>query len=180
ISFLRTQAPVRHVVPPHEPNVLGRIVKAFVLEPKGPTQGTPPRTVAPAPTVEYGRYLANSVANCNGCHTRRDMRTGAEIGPAFGGGAEIESATEAGRTFVTPNLTPSQRWGWIATWPEEVFVARVHLGAQRPGTPMPWNAFRNMTDGDLQAIFRYLRTVPAADGGPDPSRPETVVAQALP
>jgi hypothetical protein len=26
---------------------------------------------------------------------------------------------------------------------------------------MPWGYFRNMTDGDLKAIFAYLRTLPS-------------------
>jgi len=174
ISYLRAQPPVRHAVAPHDVNVLGRIVKAFVLTPKGPT-GPVPKVVAPAATADYGRYLATSVANCVGCHTRIDMRTGAPIGPAFGGGATIESSTVAGASFVTPNLTPSARWGWIASWPEEVFVARVHMGEQRTGSPMPWGAFRHMSDTDLQAIFRFLHTLPPVDGGPDPSLPESVV-----
>jgi hypothetical protein len=28
---------------------------------------------------------------------------------------------------------------------------------------MPWEAFQRMTDGDLRAIYRYLRTVPAVE-----------------
>jgi hypothetical protein len=40
---------------------------------------------------------------------------------------------------------------------------------------MPWDGFRTMNDDDLRAIFRYLRTVPAAPGGPDPSKPDAVL-----
>jgi len=177
LSYLRAQPAVRHAVAPHHFNPLGHIVKAFVLSPRGPAAAVPP-AMPPQPTAAYGRYLAHDVANCVGCHTRVDMRTGAFAGPLFGGGAVIESSTMPGRSFVTPNLTPDPRWGWIASWPEEVFVARVRQGQQRPGSPMPWNAFKTMTDDDLHAIFRYLRTVKPVAGGPDPSRPEAVVAEA--
>jgi mono/diheme cytochrome c family protein len=170
ISFLRSQAPVSHAVAPSAPNVLGRVVKAFVLEPKGPTMPVR-QTVTPAETADYGRYLAHSVANCVACHTKMDMRTGEKIGPLFGGGNEIEG-------FVTPNLTPDARWGWIASWPEEVFVARMHMGRQRAGSPMPWDSFRNLSEGDLRAIYRYLRTVAPAKGGPDPSNTNSVVVAA--
>jgi mono/diheme cytochrome c family protein len=170
ISFLRAQEPVHHEVKPSAPNVLGRVVKAFLISPKGPTMPVR-KSVPPAPTPAYGEYLTHSVANCVGCHTKMDMRTGKAIGAPFAGGTEIEG-------FVTPNLTPDPRWGWIATWPEEVFVARIHMGRQRTGSPMPWDGFRSMSDDDLRAIFRYLKTVPAAPGGPDPSKPETVVALA--
>jgi|RhiMethySRZTD1v2_1073278.scaffolds.fasta_scaffold03887_3 hypothetical protein len=39
---------------------------------------------------------------------------------------------------------------------------------------MPWSSFKNMNDGDLRAIYRYLRTLPPASGGPDPRQPESV------
>jgi len=168
ISYLRTMPPVRHAVAPHAPNALGQVVKAFVMKPKTPTR-PPAKSIPSGPTVENGRYLANSVGNCVNCHTKLDMRTGALVGPLFGGGAIHESPTDPTKKFMTPNLTPHPRWGWIASWPEDVFVARVHMGKQREGTPMPWHAFKGMQDDDLRAIFRYLRTLPPAEGGPDPS-----------
>ena len=87
-----------------------------------------------------------------------------------------ESVNDPAKKFVTPNLTPHPRWGWIASWPEEVFVARVHMGKQREGTPMPWHAFQGMHDDDLRAIYRYLRTLPPVEGGPDPGVQDAVVA----
>jgi mono/diheme cytochrome c family protein len=110
ISYLRTQTPVVHEVAPHERNLLGRIAYAYLVEPVGPSAPLR-RSVPAAPTPEYGRYLANSVANCAGCHTARDLRTGAFTGPRFAGGGVFESKTDPKRTFVTPNLTPDKRWG---------------------------------------------------------------------
>ena len=34
---------------------------------------------------------------------------------------------------------------------------------------MPWNAFARMTDDDLRAIYRYLKSVPPVDRDPGPS-----------
>ena len=175
VSYLRSLPPVRHEVKPHDVNALGRIVKAFVITPKGPT-GPVLASMPQAETAAYGHYLAHNVANCVGCHTRIDMRTGEPAGPAFGGGMVIESMTAPDKKFVTPNLTPEPRWGWIASWPEEVFVARFRQGLVRQGSPMPWSAFRNMSDGDLRALYRYLRTVKPVEGGPDPSRQDSVLA----
>ena len=47
--------------------------------------------------------------------------------------------------------------------------------------PMPWQAFRNLADDDLGAIFAYLQTVPAIRNRvPDPVHaapgPATAVA----
>jgi mono/diheme cytochrome c family protein len=177
ISYVRSLPPVRNAVAPHAVNVLGSIVKAFVITPKGPTAPVP-ATMPPSETPEYGRYLAHNVANCVGCHTKVDMRTGNFIGPLFGGGNVLESAADPAKKFMTPNLTPDARWGWIASWPEEVFVARIKQGLIRAGSPMPWNAFKNMNDGDLRAIYRYLRTVTPAQSGPDPSQEGSVVVVA--
>jgi len=42
--------------------------------------GIVPPAPEPDSTAAYGKYLAESVANCRGCHTNRDMMTGAYIG----------------------------------------------------------------------------------------------------
>jgi hypothetical protein len=138
-----------------------------VLEPAGPTEPIQARMM-PEPTAAYGRYLAHSVANCVGCHTRRDMKTGAYIGESFAGGNEMESHTLAGMKFAPPNLTPHAATGRISSWTEDAFVARFRAGQAIAGTPMPWRTFQIMSDTDLRALYRYLRTVPAVqnDTGP--------------
>jgi mono/diheme cytochrome c family protein len=175
ISYLRTQAPVRHAVAPHQLNALGRVVKAFVVTPKGPSRPTVAHAPS-GPTVDNGRYITNAVGNCVMCHTKVDLRTGALTAPPFSGGAIHDGTDDPNKKFVSPNLTPHPRWGWIASWPEEVFVARVHMGKQREGTPMPWHAFKNMHDDDLRAVFRYLQRLPPSEGGPDPGERDAVVA----
>lgn len=167
ISFLRAQKPIEHDVVTQEPNALGYVVKAFVLEPNQPTEPIR-KSVKPEPTPAYGKYLAHSVANCVGCHTKVDLRTAKFDGPLFGGGAEHPSLTNPAETFTTPNLTPHERWGWIYGWPEDTFVMRMQGGRVHQGSPMPWAAFKRMSQDDLRAIYRYLQTVPKAEGGPDP------------
>lgn len=166
ISYLRAVPAVRHAVPAHAPNWLGRVVKAFVLGPKGPS-GSTPASVVSEPSVVYGRYLANSVADCAGCHTEIDEMTGAYAGPLFGG-AEHDSDTDPSETFMAPNLTSDPRSGHLANWSEDAFIARLHAGAVLPRSPMPWHAFKRMTDDDARAIFRYLRTLPSASGADKP------------
>ncbi|HEV8551299.1 MAG TPA: c-type cytochrome [Polyangiaceae bacterium] len=173
VSFLRAQVPVAHEVAPHEPNLLGRVVKAFVLAPRGPSAPNPAR-VPREVTVEYGRYLANSVGNCVGCHTKLDLRTGEYIGPKFAGGAEHPSTSDAGKSFVTPNLTPDPRWGWLNGWSEDAFVARLRAGRVRPGSPMPWETFATIDEADARALYRYFKSLPASPGGPDPKDRDSV------
>lgn len=168
ISFLRSQPPVRHAVAAHDVNLLGRVVKAFVLTPRGPS-APPVKRVEQAATAAYGRYLANSVGNCVGCHTKMDLRTGEFVGPKFAGGAVHPSTQDPNHSFVTPNLTPDQHSGWLNGWSEEAFVARFHVGRIHEGSPMPWESFSTLREDDLRALYRYFQTLPASPGGPDPS-----------
>lgn len=160
ISYLRSRPPIDHAVPPHDLNFLGRVVKAFFLEPTGPSK--PVRAhIERGPTIEYGEYLATTVADCNGCHTRRSTRTGKQLGVTFAGGQTVESHTAPGTKFVTPNLTPDPETGHIYAWSEDVFVARFK-NAVPTASPMPWGNFRKMSEDDLRALYRYLRSLPPA------------------
>lgn len=174
ISFLRTQPPVKHAVAEHEVNPLGRIVQAFVLQPKGP-HGTPRKSFAPEATPAYGEYIAHNIGNCVMCHTQVDLRTGAFSGPLFGGGAEHEAIGNPAKKYVTPNLTPDARWGWLQGWTEDAFVARFRAGRAHADSPMPWEAFQKMTENDLRALYRYFQTLKPAQTGPDPKRHEVVL-----
>jgi len=179
ISYLRTQKPVRHEVPDHDVNPLGRIVQAYVLEPKGPN-GTPRKSFPPAPTAEYGEYIALNIGNCVMCHTKVDMRTGAFAGPKFGGGAEHEAVGDPSKKYLTPNLTPDPRWGWLEGWTEDAFVQRFHAGRVHSDSPMPWESFQGMTDDDLRALYRYFKTLPPAQTGPDPRKHQVVLTASNP
>lgn len=179
VSYLRVQAPVKHVVPEHDVNALGRVVQAYVLTPKGPTQPVR-KTVPPEPTAAYGEYITRNIGNCVMCHTKVDLRTGELAGPLFGGGAEHEAQGNPQKKFISPNLTPDPRWGWLEGWTEEAFVKRFHAGRVHADSPMPWERFQDMTDDDLRAVYRYLRGLPPAQTGPDPREHQVVLTASHP
>ena len=162
VSFLRYSKPIKNIRPSNEWNFLGKAVHAFgMIKPMG--DGNVPETPKRDSTVAYGKYLAESVANCRGCHTERDMMTGAYVGTEYAGNQPFEVFNDegniiAGKHLVTPNLTPDPETGRIALWPKEVFINRFRAGAVIPGTPMPWGPYRNMTDVDLIAIYKYLHS----------------------
>jgi mono/diheme cytochrome c family protein len=160
VSFLRSQPPVKHEVKRSEYSFMGKAIMAFgLIKPEG-TKGTPPKSVARDTTVEYGKYLANYVANCVGCHTERDMKTGAFIGEPFAGGLQMPpDAFSEGKAFLTPNLTPHVGTGVMAEWTEDAFVARMKAGRVHSGTPMPWGSFSRINDMELKAIYRYLKSL---------------------
>jgi len=166
VSYLRSRPPIEHAVPANDINLIGRMAKAFFLEPRGPTR--PIRAQVPrGPTAEYGEYLANAVANCGGCHTKSNRRTGAAEGVSFAGGSTVESRTSPGTKFVTPNLTPDPETGRTSAWTEDQFVARFKNAAPT-ASPMPWDQFKNLSEDDLRALYRYLRSLPPAKPGKAP------------
>lgn len=158
ISYLRSQPAVKKEIPKHEFNLLGKVVKAFLLKPAGPV-GEVPIAVKRDTSVEYGRYLANSVANCRGCHTNRDLMTGEFIGEDYAGGLKFETATDSGMySLSTPNITPHST-SRIKGWTQQQFIARFRLGTVFPQSHMPWGPFGRMSDDELKAIYNFLQTV---------------------
>lgn len=150
ISYLRAQKPVKNEVPDHTFNAMGKLVKAFMIKPVGPT-GEVAVSVKKDTTAAYGEYLAVNVANCAGCHTNRDLMTGAFIGEPFAGGLEMEG-------IITPNLTTDQS-SRIYGWSKQNFIDRFRKGKLVPKSHMPWNSFKRMTDDELTAIYNYLKTL---------------------
>ena len=174
ISFLRTQEPVKHAVPKHEPNFVGRALKAFVLKPVGPS--APVMKESPTgPTIENGKYLT-VVGNCVVCHSKIDPVSGKPEGAIFSGGNPMESHVDPTKTFTPPNLTPHPTDGWITGWSEDAFVNRLGAGIVHPASPMPWHAIQKMSDDDRRAIYRYLRSLPPAPGGPSPIKRDNVAS----
>lgn len=167
VSYLQSQTPIYHVVPAHQPNLLGRIVMATVLaNPVGP-KTTPPQHSPHGADLENGRYLVESVTNCWACHTQRDFKTGAMVGPHLGG-ANMPDDRNPKRTWAPPNLTSDPTTGRLARFTEDQFVARMRAGRTIPDSPMPWQGLKNMNEEDIRAIYRYLKTLPAVvhDTGP--------------
>lgn len=159
-----------------------------------------PATAATTP-VQRGEYLVK-IGGCDDCHTPLKMGpngpepdmarrlsghpeglkvgTPPAIDPASGWmmiGA-VTATAYAGPWGISyaMNLTPDQNTGF-GIWTEEMFVKAMregkHMGTSRPILPpMPWMAYRHMTDDDLKAVFAYLKTLPAiANRVPEPTPP---------
>ncbi len=120
--------------------------------------------------LERGRYLVR-VADCNGCHT---------VGFAESGGSIPETDWLAGNPI-------GFRGPWGTTYPanlrlvaqqmsEAQWLARAR-GPMRP--PMPQPALNAMTDRDLRAIYRYIRSL-GPKGEPAPAYAPPGVAVSTP
>jgi mono/diheme cytochrome c family protein len=163
VAFIRTLPAVARDVPRSQLNFpLNLIVRTL------PSPAPPLREKAPDPSdrVAYGKYLT-TMASCVTCHTK--MERGQPLpGMEFAGGFEFH--TRLGDVQYSANITPDQETG-IGRWTMEQFVTRFKMVGEadeaslalngRKNTEMPWRDFGGMKTEDLEAIFAYLRTVPA-------------------
>jgi mono/diheme cytochrome c family protein len=110
--------------------------------------------------AQRGRYLVQ-ITGCNDCHTPDYAPSGGKVdekvwltGDALGWRGPWGTTYPANLRLVAQKLTEAQ------------FVARARSSELRP--PMPWFNVRDMSDGDVRAIYRYLKHVGPA-GGPAPA-----------
>jgi mono/diheme cytochrome c family protein len=154
ISYLRSQKPIDRQVPKHSFNILGMVVKAFILKPGELDKKTPPPLKQDS-SVAWGEYLATSVSDCKGCHTQGDI-LGGLTGVPFAGGSPFEE--EGLPALMPPNLTqhPSGR---LYGWSQQDFINRFRKGKQIAHSHMPWESFKRMSDTDLKAIYNFLKSL---------------------
>ncbi|HEX8451613.1 MAG TPA: c-type cytochrome [Longimicrobium sp.] len=154
--YLKSQPAVRHEVR-SSPNLVFRAARAVILHPAHPRQGMAPR---PGPTAEYGGYLADGPGLCADCHTPRGgIQSAADRDRLYAGDATPPAAFPANPS----NLTPDSATG-IGRWSEGDFVRTLRTGVDPAGARlhpfMPWREYRRMSDDELAALYRYLRTLP--------------------
>jgi mono/diheme cytochrome c family protein len=155
IVYLRSQPAVDHIVPAPTLGPVGKILLAtgkFTLSADIIAAEAPPHAVTPpptAPTVEFGRHLATT---CTGCHGENLAG-----GPIVGGDPSWPPAA---------NLTPDSTG--IGGWSFEQFTTALKQGTRPDGrkliSPMADVVFfaRNLTDVEREALWKYLRSLPAA------------------
>jgi mono/diheme cytochrome c family protein len=114
-----------------------------------PREGTEP-VATDSETVARGEYLAQ-LGNCITCHTVRGSQP-------FTGGRAFRSSYG---TLYSTNLTPDKETG-IGDWSVEEFRHAMRHGVSRNGLLYPAFPFANFTqldEGDIDAIFAYLRQI---------------------
>ena len=154
ISYLRTTQPVRNKVPENEYNMGGKILMRLLVK---PVEGRD-SSVHVDTTAAYGKYLSYHVANCNGCHTKRDG-LGKFVGSPFAGGSQWDYEDAI---YTSPNLTPDDSTGRITKWSDSTFIHRFRAGKIFANSPMPWSSYQTMSSRDLIAIRKFLKSLSPA------------------
>jgi hypothetical protein len=124
--------------------------------------------------VGLGSYLVNAVGGCNDCHTHPSYAPGGD--PFLGQPKQINTAEylAGGRQFgpfTSRNITPDVS-GLPAGLTYQEFLNVLRTGHD-PDTGrllqvMPWPVFQNMLDGDIRAIYEFLRAIPSLPNNPNP------------
>lgn len=120
-----------------------------------------------AADLARGEYLVQTVMGCGNCHT--------PLGP----NGPVMELDLAGRvvedidifTAIAPNITPASH---IADWSDAELGRAIREGIRPDGSvvgpPMPFAAYRSISDDDLSSIVAYLRSL--APIGNDPGTSE--------
>ncbi len=147
--------------------------------------------MTPEEMIKRGEFLV-SWGGCNDCHTPKTMTAqgpamdmskmlsghradatlapydSTMIGPWFLLYSELTAAVGPWGTSYAANLTPHETG--IKNWTEETFInifkTGKHLGLEngRPiMPPMPWEAFKMLSEEDMKAMFAYLKSIPPVD-----------------
>ncbi|HKM84880.1 MAG TPA: c-type cytochrome [Terriglobales bacterium] len=165
IVYLRSLPAVRRELPKTEiifpVKYLIRSVPEPVTSPVGDADTSDP--------VKSGSHLVD-LAGCIDCHTPQ-VKGENLPGLEFAGGTTFPGPWG---NVASANLTPDATG--IPYYDEALFLQVLHSGyvRARPLSPiMPVMVYTNLTDGDLKAMFAYLRTLKPVKHRVDNSEPAT-------
>lgn len=155
VAYLRTVKPVRQQTPTPEYRIaLPRHIP--------PGAEKPFAEADLANKVKKGFYLA-TIGHCMECHTPMGAK-GRDFENSYGkGGFEFPGPWGVS---VSRNITSHKEKG-IGAWSDDEIKRAITKGVSKDGSPlkppMGYGFYANMTDGDLDAVVAYLRTVPAKE-----------------
>jgi len=125
--------------------------------------------------IGLGSYIVNAASGCNDCHTHPSYAAGGDPyqgQPTVVNGEQYLSGGRQFGPFTAPNLTPDAHGRpaglTFAAFREAFRTGKDPDGSGRLLQVMPWPAYGNMTDGDLLAVYEYLRSIPALPDNPAP------------
>lgn len=147
-------------------------------QPPSPYPPAKPQPMAKAGSIARGAQLA-MLGGCHDCHTPK-LQNGAPdvsralmghpadapLAPQVTGGVSTNMLLTSWRgpwgVSLARNLTPDKETG-IGSWTLADFKKTIRTGVNPRGEvlmpPMPIGGLQNLPDGDLEAIYAYLRSL---------------------
>lgn len=154
IAYLKTLPPVDRQSKATELKTMAKVIAALggfgdvfaaeVIDHKAPLPANPVRNNS----AVYGDYLVK-ISGCRTCHLTN-----------LGGGKSPDPHSP-----MVPDITPS---GNLGKWEAAQFIQTLRTGKTPEGKElqaefMPYKQFKAMPDQDLEAIYNYLHSLPAAN-----------------
>lgn len=167
IAFLRSDLPAVQPIdrrpPPPEYHFVGKLVYKLIFKPL-PYPSGPVHPPPASDQIAWGKYLATDKWQCYRCHsasfeTNDDLNPEKSVG-FFAGGNPMPDPDH--NTILTANLTPDPETG-IGNWTQAQFMEAIRSRKRPDGTSvrLPMPPLTALTDAELNAIWAYLRTIPA-------------------
>jgi hypothetical protein len=128
--------------------------------PQGKIEATPER-------LARGEYLVHHISGCYHCHS--DFQPGLYTAPTLPGtegrgGFAFDEKLGIPGVVQAQNITPDLETG-IGAWTDGEVLRAIREGIKKDGSAlfpqMPYQAYRQMSDGDAQAVVAFLRTAKA-------------------
>lgn len=150
IAYVRQRPRINHWLPASHLGLMGRVLSVTGALPlydadRIDHDRRSPAGVSPGATVAYGRYLAD-VGGCAGCH-----------GPGLSGG-KIPGTPPTWPPAA--NISPAG----LVRYDLTSFTTALRRGRRPDGsaidTVMPWRLTRGMTNQEIEAVWRFLQSVP--------------------
>jgi cytochrome c553 len=110
--------------------------------------------------IERGAYLMNSIVACGNCHSQRGEKGMVLADKGLSGGFVFDE--KPFKAFAS-NITPDAETG-IGKWTDAQLIRAIREGIRPDGSligpPMPFEAYRHMSDDDVRAIVAWLKAQP--------------------
>ena len=115
--------------------------------------------------IARGKYIFEHLADCDGCHSQRDLTRfdGPVIPAGRGRGAVLsELLPDLPGRVVAPNITPDVETG-IGAWTDGEKIRAIRDGVSRDGRAlfpmMGYQGYRHMSDEDVESLVAYMNTL---------------------
>lgn len=112
-----------------------------------------------------GKYLTQGLGHCAACHSGRDFLGGTRLNAEFAGGLMADG------TWYAPSLASPNEAG-VQRWAREQVVrllkdgVSAHASVAGPMAEVVFTSTQYLTDQDLNAMARYLASIPVSDEPP--------------
>ncbi|MBF8757300.1 cytochrome c [Pseudomonas guariconensis] len=135
------------------------------------------------PVVARGAYLVEGLGHCGACHTPRALTMQEKALDAAGGDAYLSGSAPL-EGWIAKNLRGDHKDG-LGSWSEAQIVAFLKTGRNERTavfggmSDVVEHSMQYMTDADLTAIARYLKSLPPVNPDDKPFQEDRQVAEAL-